>query len=101
MTADGSVQIEALLAHDALLRRLAVRMAGESDGDDAAQETWLTALRRGNLRAATAKAWLNVVMFRFARSARRDRARLAEIEARAARRDVAPSAFEIAERESI
>ena len=65
MAAHGSVDISMLLQHDALLRRLAVRLAEPSDGEDAVQETWLAALRQGGLLPGTAGSWLAVTLKRF------------------------------------
>jgi RNA polymerase sigma-70 factor (ECF subfamily) len=100
MTAEGSVDLSLLVQHDALLRRLAARLAGPADADDAVQDTWLAALKLGGLRTETAKAWLTVALRRFVAGGRRAGARSRRREAVAARRDVAPSAAEIVEREA-
>ena len=100
MAAHGSVDISMLLQHDALLRRLAVRLAEPNDGEDAVQETWLAALRQGELRPGTAGAWLAVTLKRFIAGGHRSGARAKRREAAVARRDLVPSASEIVERES-
>jgi RNA polymerase sigma factor (sigma-70 family) len=70
------VPIETLLTHrawvDALARRL---LADESSADDAAQETWLAALRHPPGDEATARSWLGRVLRNFAHERRRTDAR--------------------------
>ena len=70
------VPIETLLTHrawvDALARRL---LADESAADDAAQETWVAAMRHPPGDEATARSWLGRVLRNFAHERRRTDAR--------------------------
>ncbi len=101
MSTEPLLDLHGLLAHDALLRRIAARMAVDRDGDDAVQDTWLALIRQGSLRAATAKAWLARVAGRFALRAAARHRRGAEVERSAARPECVPSALDLAERESV
>jgi len=73
---DSPSSIEDLLHHAEWVRRLAVRLAGPDDGDDAAQEAFLAAMRspprhRANLRGFFAALVSNALRFRARGEARR------------------------------
>ncbi|MEM9381043.1 MAG: sigma-70 family RNA polymerase sigma factor, partial [Planctomycetota bacterium] len=65
-------ELEALLADGAWLDGLAVRLAGHGPtAEDAVQETWLAAIRRGPAHGANPRGWLGTVLRNAVRKARR------------------------------
>lgn len=69
---------EELLAHASGLRRLAVRLVGDSSADDLVQETLLAGLERPPLRAESTWPWLaqvmrNIATMRWRADTRRER----------------------------
>jgi RNA polymerase sigma factor (sigma-70 family) len=87
MNAPGGPHLEETLdRHGAFVRNLARSLVfDESRADDVAQQTWLAAARRPPRDAATARGWLARVARNFSFRMRRDDARRATREHRAAR----------------
>ncbi|MBL8898981.1 MAG: sigma-70 family RNA polymerase sigma factor [Planctomycetes bacterium] len=80
----------------ALVRTLVL---DDSRVDDIVQETWLAALKRPPQQTEKAGAWLAVVARRIVQRGKRERARRAQREERAAKPEGLPSAQEIVARE--
>jgi RNA polymerase sigma factor (sigma-70 family) len=89
---------EELLAHAAWVQRLARVLAGPSDAEDVAQETWLAALRQPPRTHRPLKPWLARVVRNFALKARRGKAHRQESEELAARPIRSPSSAALVER---
>ncbi|HEX6813935.1 MAG TPA: sigma-70 family RNA polymerase sigma factor [Planctomycetota bacterium] len=88
--------MQELLAEGDFVRALARQLIGSADGDDLAQDTWLTALRHGHA-VQRPRAWLARITARLAANRRRaDRRRVArEQRAVVMRPAMAPSTDEI------
>ncbi len=64
---------EDLLAHHGRVRSLALALTrSEADADDAAQDTWLAAIRRPPRDPRSARSWLTAVLRNFVRRRHRD-----------------------------
>ena len=98
---DGSHDLpaEALLAHDAFLRRLARQLVGDDAGaDDLVQDTWLAALRRP---AGGDRGWLATIARNLLRNRHRDDTLRRIREAESAQDDWVVPAADVVARESV
>lgn len=88
-----------LLVHAPFVRRLAHALAG-ADGDDLAQETYMTALQAGHGEVNSVRGWLATIAANLARNLTRAENRRRRREANAgAARDAVPAVAEIVARE--
>ncbi|MBL8694745.1 MAG: sigma-70 family RNA polymerase sigma factor [Planctomycetes bacterium] len=95
-----SIDPEALLAHDGLVRALAREiLREESQVDDVVQETWIATLRADLRSVASLRGWLAAVVRNLARDARRTTDHRREREEIAARAERVPPIDTILERE--
>ncbi len=91
--------VELLLAHEAWVRQLAQRMAGDPHrADDLAQNTWLAVLGARWRRTSSPRAFLAGVLRRRDRFERRTHGRRREHEAQVAPKGDVPSAVDALER---
>src|SRR5262245_34678373 len=86
-----------LLVHGAWMRRLGVALAG-AEGEDLAQEAWLTALARPSGMVEHPRAWLGTVLRNLARMQQRANARRRAREALVPRPGPEPSTDELVAR---
>jgi RNA polymerase sigma-70 factor (ECF subfamily) len=98
MAARGPLDVESLIARSAGLRRLAVRLVGESDADDVVQDALVAGMQHAPRDERALTPWLVRVVRNFAAGRHRGEGRRAAREMDTARREALPSASDLVER---
>ena len=94
----GPTHLEELIAQAAGLRRLAVRLVGESDADDVLQEAMTAGMEHAPGNPRELRPWLAQVVRNFAAGRHRGEGRRKAREVDVARREALPSASDLVER---
>lgn len=92
---------QALVAHDAFVRKLARQLLqNDADADDAAQHAWTRWLQTPPKAAASLRAWFAAVLYNYTRDVVRSSKRRSERERAGARDEYLPSTEDVVAREA-
>ncbi len=96
---DPDPVLQALLREERYVRGLAREIAGESAGEDVAQQAWVQALRHGGRDVGQPRSWLGRIVRNVAANFARGESRRRVHEGARAESRMAPSSAELMERE--